>query len=98
MFHISQLEPHVENPFPERTQSPPPPIEVEGEQEYELKAILDSKLDRRFRTKLRYYVEWEGYEGTDEQYSWVGADDLEHAQELRTEFHRRYPGKPGPPL
>ena len=69
VFHVSQIEPHTPNPFPERSESPPPPIRLEDGDEYELKAILDSKLDRRYRVKLRYYVEWEGYEGTDEQYS-----------------------------
>ena len=96
VFHVSQIEPHTPNPFPERSESPPPPIRLEDGDEYELKAILDSKLDRRYRVKLRYYVEWEGYEGTDEQYSWIGADDIGKADELLSEFHKRYPNKPGP--
>lgn len=97
VFHISQLEPHFPNPFPERSESPPPPVEVDGETQYEIKAILDSKLDRRNRVSLRYRVEWLGYEGTDEQYSWIGADDVqEFAPDYVEEFHRRYPNKPGP--
>jgi hypothetical protein len=69
VFHVSQIEPHTPNPFPKWIDSPPPPIVLEDRDEYELKAILNSKLDRWYRVKLRYYVEWEGYEGTDEQYS-----------------------------
>ena len=94
-FHVSQIEPHHPNPFPERTEDPPPPIELEDGTHYELKAVLDSKFDRRYRTRLRYYVEWSGYEGTDEQYSWVGADDIS-ADELVAEFHQRHLNKPGP--
>lgn len=54
VFHVSLLEPYRENPFPARRQEPPPPIEVEGDLEYEVKEILDSKI---VRGKLKYYVE-----------------------------------------
>ncbi|KAF8831748.1 hypothetical protein HHX47_DHR1001045 [Lentinula edodes] len=96
VFHVSQLEPVTPNPFPNRTQSPPPPIEVDGEEEYNVAEILDSKLDRRYkRCPLRYYIRWAGYEGTDDEFSWVAADEL-HADELVPAFHARYPHKPGP--
>ncbi|GAW05911.1 reverse transcriptase-R -integrase [Lentinula edodes] len=74
VFHVSQLEPVTPNPFPNRTQSPPPPIEVDGEEEYNIAEILDSKLDRRYkRCPLRYYIRWAGFEGTDDEFSWVAA-------------------------
>jgi hypothetical protein len=95
VFHVSQLEPHTPNIIPGRVEEPPGAIEVEGEERYEVKNIVDSKLDRRFRIKLRYLVEWMGYEDTDEQYTWVGADDV-HAPEIVEGFHARYPKKPGP--
>ena len=102
VFHVSQLEPAEPNPFPHRRQPPPPPVEVEGSMEYEISKILDSKLDRRFQTDraLRYLVRWTGYEGTDEETSWLPAEDLKHAPDLRRAFHHRYPLKPGstPPL
>ena len=47
VFHVSQLELASENPFPSRQQPPPPPVEIDGEPEYEISEILDSKLDRR---------------------------------------------------
>jgi hypothetical protein len=68
---------------------------VDGEEHFEVKNIVDSKLDRQCRVKLRYLVEWLGYEDTEEQYSWVGADDV-HSPELVESFHKRYPNKPGP--
>ena len=44
-------------------QSPPPPVELDGEVEYEVAEVLDSKRDKRFRINLRYLVKWTGYEG-----------------------------------
>ena len=49
MFHVSQLEPATPNPFPGHIQPPPPPIEVDGEPEYKVSKILDSKIDYRFK-------------------------------------------------
>ena len=46
VFHVSQLEPATPNTILNRSQSLPPPVEVDGEPEYEITEILDSKLDR----------------------------------------------------
>ena len=70
---------------------------VEGKSEFEVSEILDSKVDRRrCLCKLLYLVHWSGYEGTDEETSWILASKLGHASELIEEFHRAYPNKPGP--
>ena len=45
VFHVSQLEPAMPNTIPNRSQPPPPPVEVDGEPEYEITKILNSKLD-----------------------------------------------------
>src|SRR5258705_13333871 len=97
VFHVSQLEPAQPNPFPLRQQPPPPPLQVDREMEYEVSEILDSKLDRCCRpdNRLHYLVHWMGYEGTDEETSWISAQDLAHAPELHKLFHQRYPDKPG---
>ena len=66
VFHVSQLEPVILNLILNQTQSPPPPIEVDSETEYEIAEILDSKIDKRFcSSPLRYYVRWKGYKGMD---------------------------------
>jgi hypothetical protein len=97
VYHVSMLEDAPHSAIPNRTTDPPPPVEIDGEVEYEIAEILDTKLDRRRRCKLLYLVRWTGYEGTDEETSWITADELEHAQELVSDFHRAYPNKPGPP-
>src|SRR5260221_14365900 len=81
VFHISQLEPVEPDPFPQRTQPPPPPVEIDGDIEYEVSEILDSKMDRCFwgNRVLCYLVHWMGYEGMEEETSWISAQDLEHA-------------------
>ena len=95
VFHISQLEPAVENSIPGRTQSPPPPVEVDGEIEYEVAEILDCKRDERLRSKYRYLVRWTGYEGTAEETTWEPLEALTNAQELLEDYHSKYP-KPLP--
>lgn len=97
VFHVVMLEPAFSSSIPNRSDDPPPPVEVEGEMEYEIAEILDSKIDRRRRCKILYLVRWAGYEGTSEETSWLTADELTHAQELVGDFHKSYPNKPGPP-
>ena len=96
-FHVSMLEPAFPNTIPDRVQPPPPPVMVNDEPEFEISEILDTKIDNRRRAcKLLYLVRWTGYEGTDEETSWILASELGHASELVMEFHAKYPAKPGP--
>ena len=46
VFHVSQLEPSVPNTILNRIQTLPPPVEIEGNLEYEISEILDSKVDQ----------------------------------------------------
>ena len=96
VFHVSQVEPYTPSSISGREVEPPPPVVIDGEPEYEIAAILDSKFDRRRRVPLLYYVRWLGYEGTEDEYSWLSADELDHAKEYVDEFHKAYPEKPGP--
>jgi hypothetical protein len=96
VFHVSQLEPFAPSSIPGHKQSPHPAIEIDGEDEYEIEEIVESKIDKRRRCKLLYKVHWAGYENTDEWEEWLPADELHHAQELIEEFHLKYPEMPGP--
>ena len=97
VFHVSTLEPTTLNTIPDRVQPPPPPVFVDGEPEYEIAKVLDSKMDNRCsKCKLLYLVHWTGYAGTDEETSWILASELENAPKLVSDFHQLYPAKPGP--
>jgi hypothetical protein len=58
VFHISTLEPHFPHPFPGRKQPLPGPVEIiNGDEHFELVAILNPKIDRHYRRcPLRYYI------------------------------------------
>ena len=94
VFHVCHLEPYVENQIPGRVQPPPPPVEIEGVEEYEVEEILDSRFDRRRRPghEIIYTVKWVGYsQPTDEP-----EDNLENAADTVADYHERYPSRPGP--
>ena len=57
-FHVSLLEPFQANRFPSQIKEPPPPIQIEGGDEYELDEIIDSRLHYN---KLQYRAKWKGY-------------------------------------
>jgi len=76
VFHVSQLELATPNQILNCTQPPPPPVEINNELKYEILEILNSKIDNQRRCKLLYFVCWAGYEGTDEETSWLPAPNL----------------------
>ena len=92
IFHISQLELVELDPFLQHAQPLSPPVEINGDIEYEVSKILNSKLDRCFQGNglLCYLVWWTGYEGMEEETSWISTQDLEHAQEVIQVFHHHY--------
>jgi hypothetical protein len=89
VFHVSLLEPYICSSIPNRIVSPPPPVQLVDGPEFEVKAILDSKI---VRNKLYYLVDWLGYTPNDR--TWEPAENLDNASELVAEFHRQYPEKP----
>ena len=85
------LEPCASTSIPDRAFPPPPPVKLAEEPEYEVQAILDSKI---IRNKLYYLVDWLGYTPNDR--TWEPVENVSNASELLEEFHRRYPDKPSP--
>ena len=96
VFHISMLEPSAPNEFLNRTETLPLPVIINGEMEFEISEILDSKIDKHCKCRLQYLVKWSGYEGTDEETSWIPTSKLEHTTESMVDFHLANPDKPGP--
>ena len=76
VFHCSLLEPYKENTIPNRVTPPPPPLELAAGPEYEVAAILDSKL---VRNKLYYLVDWLGYSPSDR--TWEPVEHVANAQD-----------------
>ena len=89
-FHISLLEPYENNKFPSQIQTPLPPIESDGEPEYELEEIIDSRLHRN---SLHYRAKWTGYSPEHDK-TWYPAENFSNASIAIEQFHSRYPGKP----
>jgi hypothetical protein len=76
-----EMEEHGIN-FPEL-----PPDLVEGEEEYEVEQVLNSRRHGR-RKKLQYLLRWRGYSQAHD--SWEPAEQV-HAPELVDRFHRENP-------
>ena len=89
VFNVVKLTLAPNDPVPGQRLHPPPlPEIIDGENEFIVEEILDSRVINR---KLRYLIKWEGY-GI-EHNSWEPADDV-HALERIMDFHQRHPGAP----
>jgi hypothetical protein len=53
VFHVSLLEPYHASTIPRWVSKPPSPMEVNGEQEYEVEEIFNSKL---YNQQLQYFI------------------------------------------
>jgi hypothetical protein len=89
VFQVSLLKPYVSDG--RTAPEPPPPIEIDGEEEYELEEILQSEY--RYGT-LQLCVKYKRYLA--EQSEWLPAENLAHAQDMVREFHASYPSQPKP--
>jgi hypothetical protein len=86
VFNIVKLTPAPIDPIEGRCPHPPPlPEIIDGEEEWVVEEILDSKMMNR---KLCYLVKWEGF-GVGHN-SWEPWDNI-HAPDHETDFHRRHP-------
>jgi hypothetical protein len=89
VFNVVKLTPSPADPIAGRHPTlPPPPEVIEGEEEYLVKKILDSKM---FCGRLKFKIKWEGYgPGHD---SWEYATEV-HASERVLEFYQKNPAAP----
>ena len=107
IFHCSLLEPCATSTIPHRVVPPPSVVQLADGPEYEVAAILDSKMIRNklyylvdwlgygpkiIRNKLYYLVDWLGY-GPNNR-TWEPIDNVTNAEALVDAFHRKYPDKP----
>jgi predicted GH43/DUF377 family glycosyl hydrolase len=74
---VSLLDPVVEDPL-EGQVVLPPPVEVDGEEEYQVSGVEDSRM---YQSQLQYLVRWTGYDSL----TWEPAkfiDGLQAVKEL----------------
>jgi len=89
VFNVVKLTPAPDDPIMGRkTEDHPPPIVIDGEVEWEMEEILDSRWHRR---RFQYLIKWKGYGR--EHNSWKSASEV-FAPELTVEFHCKHPGAP----
>ena len=85
---VSLLDPFVSDPLRGQQVDPPPTVEVEGEEEYQVPSVEYSCM---YWNQLQYLIRWTRYDSlTSEPARFV--DGLQAVGE----FHQCYPRKPGP--
>jgi hypothetical protein len=88
VFHIDLLTPYKETIMHGPNFTRPAPELIDGEEEYSVEKILDSRRFGR-RRRLQYLVKWEGYPDSDNM--WVDKDDV-FAEDKVREFKASNPG------
>jgi hypothetical protein len=88
VFHIDLLTPYKETIMHGPNFTRPTPELIDGEEEYSVEKILDSRWFGR-RRRLQYLVKWEGYPDSDNM--WVDKDDV-FAEDKVREFKASNPG------
>ena len=75
VFHASKLIMYHQDTVANREPPKPPAIEIEGEPEFEVEEILDSKV---VRGRVQYLVKWKGYDHSDD--TWEPRTNLTNAE------------------
>ncbi|SJK99608.1 uncharacterized protein ARMOST_02916 [Armillaria ostoyae] len=94
-FNEKLLTPYEPPAFPNQEQPPPPPPDlIDGEEEWEIEEILDSKTQKvrakrgqPSATVVDYFIKWVGH--TREHNSWVTASEMGNAQEAIAEYEAK---------
>jgi hypothetical protein len=89
VFHCSLLEPCATSTIPNCVVPPPPLVLLADGLEYEVVAILASKI---IRNQISYLVDWLGYSPNDRTEE--PATNVSNAQDLVDAFNRRCPTQP----
>jgi hypothetical protein len=90
VFHVSKLRPAVINRdlHPDAA-TRPGPVLVEGEEQYQVERILDS----RYRAgHLEYLIKWDGYPR--EESTWEREEDSDISRSFVTAFYKAHPNAP----
>ena len=85
VFHVDVFRHYTESPiaFGQRKQAPPPPVIIDGDEEYEVEAIVGYRKHRR---QHQFLIDWKGY-GREDQ-TWEPASELDHCRELVDKYKK----------
>ena len=89
VFHVSMLEPWKEDEHGREPIPPEPVILEEGQEEYEVEKVLNSRIHRG---NVEYLIRWKGY-GPEED-SWEPKRNVANAPELISKFYENNPNAP----
>ena len=86
VYHASKLIPYHTDTIAQCNPSKPDPITVEGNDEYEVETVLDSRIHYGY---VQYLVKWKGY--PDSKNSWEPVRNLCNCKESIDNFHKAHP-------
>ena len=85
IFHASLLTPYRENDTHGPNFLLPPPDLIEGEEEFEVEAIINHK---RSRGNLMYLIKWKDHPTSEN--TWEPVKNLTHCKDLLEAYKRRH--------
>ena len=91
VFSPDKLRRAANDPLPAQTEEPGEPVEINGENEWDVEQILASRL---IRGKLQYRAKWVGF---DNDPAWYPARNFKGSPHRIRDFHRENPARSGPP-
>ena len=86
MFHACLLTPYEETKLHGTTETRPPPNLVQGNEEFEVEAILMHHLYKNRET--RYLIKWKGYDTSEN--TWEPESNLSNAEEELNDYKNRH--------
>ena len=93
VFSPDKLWRHANDPLLGQSEELLEPINLTGDNEWEIEAIVGSQLFQK--KKLQYQICWKGF---NKDMAWYPAQYAKSPPHTVQDYHAAYPDKPGPPL
>ena len=88
VFHANLLTPYRTTKEHGPDYIRPPPDIIEGEEEYEVEAILNHRIRGQRNKRYEYFLAWKGQDATEN--SWEPESNLKHAPDLLNAYKKRH--------